>query len=299
MTRLIGTSVDNLREAARLILEGGLIAYPTDTVYGLGCNPFDVAAVDRLVKAKQRVKGSLPILVSSFAEAERVGEINEKSTALASKFWPGPLTLVVPTRSSLPAKVTDNSQLVGLRIPNHEATRRLIHEFNLLLSSARGNEREANHEICYLLRELGDSSPKTDFALVSGLTVAKTSLDPVKVVSKLRPVLKYRPWQFRYILKVKPVEEVVPCDIPSIGAAVVNRAGKVGVDETFRVSLEKRRSRVSSKDIIDAVASKVPRKVELRNPDKIVLIEVIGDVAGVSVISPHGILGIEREKRRL
>ena len=173
----------------------------------------------------------------------------------------------------------------------------MIHDFNLLLSSARGNEREANHEIRYLLRELGDASPKTDFALVSGLTVAKTSLDPVKVISKLRPVLKYRPWQFRYILKVKPVEEVVPCDIPSIGAAVVNRAGKVGVDETFRVSLEKRRSRVSSKEIIDAVASKVPRKVELRNPDKIVLIEVIGNVAGVSVISPHGILGIEKEKR--
>jgi tRNA acetyltransferase TAN1 len=174
----------------------------------------------------------------------------------------------------------------------------LIHDFNLLLSSARGNEREANQEIRYLLRELGDASPKTDFALVSGLTVAKTSLDPVKVVSKLRPVLKYRPWQFRYILKVKPVEEVVHCDIPSIGAAVVNRARQVGVDETFRVSLEKRRSRVSSKEIIDAVASKVPRKVELRNPDKIVLIEVIGDVAGVSVISPRGILGVEKEKRR-
>src|SRR5438128_777654 len=188
------------------------------------------------------------------------------------------------------------------RYPQRELLRLsglLIHDFNLLLSSARGNEREANHEIRDLLRELGDASPKTDFALVSGLTVAKTSLDPVRVVSKLRQVLKYRPWQFRYILKVKPVEEVVPCDIPSIGAAVVNRVGKVGVDETFRVSLEKRRSRVSSKEIIDAVASKVPRKVELRNPDKIVLIEVIGDVAGVSVISPRGILGIEKEKRRL
>src|SRR5438876_10719337 len=188
------------------------------------------------------------------------------------------------------------------RYPHRELPRLsglLIHDFNLLLSSARGNEREANHEIRYLLRELGDASPKTDFALVSGITVAKTSLDPVRVVSKLRQVLKYRPWQFRYILKVKPVEEVVPCDIPSIGAAVVNQAGKVGVDETFRVSLEKRRSRVCWKEIIDAVASKVPRKVELRNPDKIVLIEVIGDVAGVSVISPSGILGIEREKRRL
>ncbi len=128
MTRLIGTSVEDIREAARLVLEGRLIAYPTDTVYGLGCNPFDVDAVDRLVKAKERVKGSLPILVSSLAEAERIGEINEKSAELASKFWPGPLTLVVPTRSSLLAKVTDNSQLVGLRIPNHETTRRLILE---------------------------------------------------------------------------------------------------------------------------------------------------------------------------
>ena len=83
------------------------------------------------------------------------------------------------------------------RYPQRELLRLLgllIHDFNLLLSSARGNEREANHEIRYLLRELGDASPKTDFALVSGLTVAKTSLDPVKVVSKLRPVLKYRPW---------------------------------------------------------------------------------------------------------
>src|SRR6266446_7385840 len=108
MTRLIGTSVDNIREAARLVLEGGLIAYPTDTVYGLGCNPFDADAVDRLVKAKDRNKSSLPILVSSFAEAERIGEINKKSTALASKFWPGPLTLVVPTRSSLPAKRSED-----------------------------------------------------------------------------------------------------------------------------------------------------------------------------------------------
>jgi tRNA acetyltransferase TAN1 len=170
-------------------------------------------------------------------------------------------------------------------------------DFNLLVSSARGTEIEANHEIRYLLRELGDPSPTTDFAPVSGLTVAKTILEPVKVISGLRSVLKYRPWQFRYILKVKPVEQVVPCEISAIGAAVVKRVRKVRSNETFRVSLEKRRNRVSSKEIIDAVASQVPRKVELRNPDKIVLIEVIGNIAGVSVISPTSILGIEKEKR--
>src|SRR5437879_8569484 len=142
------------------------------------------------------------------------------------------------------------------RYPQRELLRLsglLIHDFNLLLSSARGNEREANHEIRYLLRELGDASPKTDFALVSGLTVAKTSLDPVRVVSKLQQVLKYRPWQFRYILKVKPVEEVVPCDIPSIGAAVVNGGGKVGGDETFRVCIERRLGGVYSEKMYGVV----------------------------------------------
>ena len=173
----------------------------------------------------------------------------------------------------------------------------MINDFNLIISSARGNETEANYEIRYLLGELGDKSATTDYAPVSGLTVAKTSLDPVMAVPKLRPVLRCRPWQFRYILKVKPVEEVVPCDILSIGTAVVNRAKKVGTDETFRVSVEKRQSSISSREIIDAVASKVPRKVELRNPDKIVLIEIIGRMAGISVISPGDILGIEKEKR--
>ena len=130
MTRLVGVSNDDIRDAAKLVLAGGLIAYPTDTVYGLGCNPFNSDAVDRLVKAKERVKGSLPILVSSIREAERIGEINRIAATFASKFWPGPLTLVVKSRSSLPATVTDSSLMVGLRIPNHEMIRRLIHESN-------------------------------------------------------------------------------------------------------------------------------------------------------------------------
>src|SRR5207249_5860558 len=161
-------------------------------------------------------------------------------------------------------------------------------DFNLLVSSARGTEGEANEEIRYLLRELGDTSPSTDFAPVSGLTVAKTILDPVKVISALRRILRYRPWQFRYILKVKPVEQVVPCEISAIGSAVVSRVKKGGVDEALRVSLEKRRRHVSSKERIDAVASKVPRKVELRNRDKTVLVEVSGNMSGVSYRSPGG-----------
>ena len=181
MTRLIGTSVENIREAARLVLEGGLIAYPTDTVYALGCDPFDLYAVDRLVKAKERIKGSLPILVSSLGEAERIGEINEKSAALARKFWPGPLTLIVQTRSNLPGKVTDNSQSVGLRIPNHEATRRLILESGgaIVGTSANISGQRSLSTAQEVLEELGG---RIDLVLDGGPTLLGRESTVVRIL---------------------------------------------------------------------------------------------------------------------
>ena len=189
MTRLIGTSVENIREAARLVLEGGLIAYPTDTVYALGCDPFDLDAVDRLVKAKERIKGSLPILVSSLGEAERIGEINEKSAALARKFWPGPLTLIVQTRSNLPGKVTDNSQSVGLRIPNHEATRRLILESGgaIVGTSANISGQRSLSTAQEVLRELGG---RIDLVLDGGHTILSRESTVVRIVGDEITVLR-------------------------------------------------------------------------------------------------------------
>jgi tRNA acetyltransferase TAN1 len=175
----------------------------------------------------------------------------------------------------------------------------MLNDFNLLVSSARGNEREANSELSYLIGELGDLSAETSYTPVSGLTVAKTSLDPIRVIQKLRSILKEKPWEFRYVLKVKPVQKVVPCEIEAIGDAVSEKSRAILDGETFRVSIEKRRSDVSSKEVIDAIAAKIPRKVDLRDPRKIVLVEIIGKVAGIAVILPDGILGIEREKRTL
>lgn len=173
----------------------------------------------------------------------------------------------------------------------------MLRDFNLLVSSARGSEHEANSELRYLIAELGDRSAETDYTPVSGLTVAKTRLDPLKVVRKLRSTLKEKPWEFRYVLKIKPVQRVVPTEIEAIGQAASEKSGAIRDGETFRVSVEKRKSDVSSKEVIDAIAAKIPRKVDLRNPERIVLVEIIGSLAGVSVIPPNGILGVEREKR--
>ncbi len=126
IARLVQVDNNSIEEAARMILEGRLVAYPTDTVYGLGCNPLDGDAVDRLIQAKQRSKGALPVLVNSMVAARTLGEFNKTSLALAGRFWPGPLTLIVPLRAKLPAAVTDDAQLVGLRIPKHEMTLNLL-----------------------------------------------------------------------------------------------------------------------------------------------------------------------------
>jgi L-threonylcarbamoyladenylate synthase len=156
MTRIVGTSIDDIKEAAKLVLEGRLIAYPTDTVYGLGCNPFDADAVDRLVQAKDRIKGSLPILVSSLKDAERLGEFSGLAAILANRFWPGPLTLVVRPRSNFPARIIGDGLLVGLRIPNHETARRLIKECDAALigTSANLSGRPSLRTAEEVLREL-------------------------------------------------------------------------------------------------------------------------------------------------
>lgn len=173
----------------------------------------------------------------------------------------------------------------------------MLNDFDLLISSARGNEAEANFEARYIVGELGDRNCITDLATVSGLTVAKTVLEPTSIIPNLRNLLRSSPWQFRYVLKIKPIEEVVESNIQRIQAAVTGRIHKVNLNETFRICIEKRRTDLSSKEIIDSVASGIKRKVELKNPDKIILIEIIGNLTGVAVINPDGVFSVEKEKR--
>jgi len=114
-----------IRRAAEVVSNGGLVAYPTDTVYGLGCNPFNPTAVRRLVKAKRRLKGGLPVLVDCSQRAKKLGQFNPVAVQLANNFWPGGLTLVVPSALEFPPEVSSEG-LIGLRVPNREDTLQLI-----------------------------------------------------------------------------------------------------------------------------------------------------------------------------
>ena len=175
----------------------------------------------------------------------------------------------------------------------------MFEDFNLLISTSRRNERNACSEAWYLLSDIGDKDAKVSLTNILGLVVAKTSLNPVEAVAKLRLLLKQKPWKFRYVLKVVPVEKIFSTGLEGVKEASMELASRIGEAESFRVTVEKRHTDLSTKDLIEAVASQVQRKVDLKNPDRIVLVEVVGELTGISLLKPEDILSVEREKRSI
>ena len=173
----------------------------------------------------------------------------------------------------------------------------MLTEFNLMVSTSRGNEKNTCSEMWYLLGEVGDRGSNIETTPVIGLVVAKTKLDPIKAVHALRELFRERPWEFKYTLKVAPIQRIVPAQIPEIEDAAVTIANGIAQGEKFRVTVEKRHTPLSSKSIIDSVAKRIDRVVDLETPDKILLIEIIGELAGLAVITSKEILSIEKEKR--
>lgn len=111
-------------EAAAAALAGGLVVLPTDTVYGIGTRPDEPAAVARLFRAKDRpLDLQLPVLVPDVSWARRIAVFGPRAEALAGRFWPGPLTLVLPRAEESAAwELGGDDRTIGVRIPHHPMT---------------------------------------------------------------------------------------------------------------------------------------------------------------------------------
>jgi len=137
--RILKVSQSSILNAIRVVKIGGLIVYPTDTVYGLGCDPFNMRAVKRLIDAKGQRKKPLPILASDIEHVKIVAEVSEAAERLARKFWPGPLTMVLKKKPQLPKMVTFGRDTVGVRVPNHPVALELLRRCDGLLIGTSAN----------------------------------------------------------------------------------------------------------------------------------------------------------------
>ena len=119
-------SAKSIREAGKLVRGGGVIVYPTDTVYGLGCDPMNELAAERLFKIKGRGGKPVPVLCDSFESASRLVTLSGVAVRLAKEYWPGALTIVLPLMVELPELIHQGSGTLAVRVPNSRSCLELI-----------------------------------------------------------------------------------------------------------------------------------------------------------------------------
>ncbi len=170
-------------------------------------------------------------------------------------------------------------------------------EFNLIVSTFRFKEEDAEDEILEMLDKFGDTAAESEIIEIKGMILVQTSLDPLTIIDKLKEIVASEPWQVRYILRVLPIQVVVPTLLDTISQAASELITKIGKD-TFRVTVEKRHNRLGSMQIIKAIADRINNKVDLENPDWVILVQVLGGLTGVSVLRPNQIFSSVIEKRK-
>ena len=170
-----------LRYAAHFLARGSVIGIPTDTLYGLAADPFNLAAVDEIYRVKGRPETrALPILVNSQEQAMMLArETPRNFTRLAEQFWPGALTLVVDASHRLPLKVTAGTGRIALRWPRSEVVTQLIDEFDGPITGTSANV--SGFAPCsnagQVMKQLGERLPLVLDAGDTGVALASTVVE--------------------------------------------------------------------------------------------------------------------------
>jgi L-threonylcarbamoyladenylate synthase len=188
----------SLQTAAEILRGGGLVAFPTETVYGLGANALDAEAVEKIFEAKQRPAwdplivhiSDRAMLASVVTGASSADSMATSANRLISAFWPGPLTLLLPRADTVPLIVTAGRPLVGVRMPSHPVARALIAAAGVPIAAPSANRfgRISPTRADHVLEDLDG---RIDAVLDAGETVH--GLESTVVDASQEPVVLYRP----------------------------------------------------------------------------------------------------------
>jgi len=126
-----------IERAIQIINKGGIVIFPTDTVYGIGCNPYNKTSVEKIFEIKSRdVTKSFPILAYSIETAEKIVNFDRVSKRIVKKFWPGPLTLILKVTDKEIKKSLNLKDKIAIRVPNHKCTLEILKKCDFLVGSS-------------------------------------------------------------------------------------------------------------------------------------------------------------------
>jgi len=170
-----------------------------------------------------------------------------------------------------------------------------MYDFNILVSYPWSQYSKAKKEIQLILKKLGEEKPFITRTIAEGIIGVKTCQNPREVVHALQRMLNEDPTIFQYTLKWVPIQLWTYSDLESMKKAVEQLKTEIHKGEKWRLTLEKRRfTKYHKIEIIESIAELVDEKVDLKNPDKILRIDIIGKYAGIAVLEPNDLFSTSR-----
>jgi len=198
-----------LEEAAKIVKGGGLVAFPTETVYGLGANALDENAVLSIFRAKNRpVDNPLIVHVSRMEDVHQLAHLNEMALKFMERFWPGPVTLVLPAKGVVPKVTTGGLETVAVRMPNHPVALGLIDKAQVPIAAPSAN-RSGRPSPTDAEAVMEDMKNRVDVILDSGPTDVGVESTVLYVRNKEVVLLRHGG------CPLEALEEVAPVLVPT------------------------------------------------------------------------------------
>ena len=168
---------------------------------------------------------------------------------------------------------------------------------NLLVTCARNLETETKNEIGKILDEIGDQESEILNVGMRGILMVNTIIEPSKIIDYVKNKIIEEPWLIRYCLRIIPIQSITETKIDKIKHNVIKLKDRIQKNDSYRITIEKRNTNISSNEIITEIAKIFPNKVSLNQPDWIILIEILGNETGISILKNDGMFSLDKAKR--
>ena len=168
---------------------------------------------------------------------------------------------------------------------------------NLLVTCARNLETETKNEIGKILDEIGDQEPEILNIGMRGILMVNTNIESSRIIDWVKDKVVEEPWFIRYCLRIIPIQSITETEMSKITENVIKLKDVMQQNDSYRITIEKRNTSISSNEIITEIAKIFPNKVSLNQPDWIILIEILGNETGISILRNDGMFSLDKAKR--